>query len=56
MRMLLDLVVETAVDRMPRFMEISECDPVSKWDFQEPGARFETLERSVFGDTTPVLL
>ena len=25
------------------FMEFSDRDPIPKWDFQEPGARFETL-------------
>ena len=72
---LLDLVVVTAVDRMPRglvgmraekgykgngmpFMEISDRDPIPKWDFQESGARLRPWLRELsFGrhDTsTPV--
>ena len=57
MRPLLDLVVETAVDRTPGglvgmraeriqggvkpFMEFSDRDPIPKWDFQGPGARLK---------------
>ena len=40
------------------YMEISDRDPIPKWDFQEPGARLRPWLRraQVFGDTTLVLL
>ena len=64
MQTLLALVVETAVDKMPRglvgmraekvtrvmvcpFMEISDRDPLPKWDFQEPGARLRPWLREL---------
>ena len=40
----------TAVDRMPHgmpFMEISDRDPIPKWDFQEPGARLRPWLREL---------